>query len=1805
MADERIGIDVDLNSNTKGLDNAITALEGMSAQIGALSKGLSQTSRNAETMARSLGRAAGAQTSALKAQADQLERISKLQKSLNDTSNRAPDAIVNRHYRNSQYNNPAARLEEVTQARNARLEAERTLQINKLQSLSGREWHKQLELIEKEYGEIGRAAALAAERGKGVTVNSAQATAGRMGIIPKVAPGMINANVIADMERYRASLDATLGPQRALVAHLQEEEAATNRLTNARYAMFAAGASLAAGSFALGAAMLGMVSAAMDYETALAQISRTSGMTGLALQNFSGDLRDLASTIPIAFADISEIATLGGQLNISQENLAGFTESVAQFGMTTNVQAGTAAEAFGRLNGLLPDVRDNYDALGSSILNVGVNSVATESDIIGTATQIAAVGSQAGFSADEVIGFAAAMRSVGINPYLSRGGLTRIFGVISDAIANGGASLDEFAALSGRSAQAFESDWRDSAATTFIDLLRGMEQARQGGEDLYQTMNRLGVVNSQDRQVLAVLSQNYDELTSAISYANDGFTEGTQLQAAFDVQAGTLASRLQMLMNALHALFAVTAGSSLAVFGPLVVGATEAATALADLISQSPLLQGLLATLGGLATAGAAIGLVAGTVTLFTAAIIAGRTAMRVLTTEIEVAKLAMMEKSVAAAQNTMAVNANTGAIGRANIAQTGLAAKLNETTIRMQAATAATAAYTAATGAPAVSNMQALRQVLIGGADGGNRFTNALSKGAAFLMSPWTIAIGVGIAALEALRMGIESTHAQSDAYTAALNESASATRLFTLANQGVNLRPFDTSNLDRVPALLDLIAQRSRSSIGALSEFGNIAGYVDLNASGLVGALSDIEQGMLALGDSQAMRGAFINFAQSLNLSEEGMRNLLTSMPELRQAMITGAEGAGELEAGFDGVITEGDLFNLIMQEVANGVGYVAGEAMVGSEAMYYLADSAAEAGGELQTVSDILNSEFAMPTMLGELGASMRDFALGIAEGGMIFSAVAAEGQVNVANFQAMVGAAIVAGQSQGFSAADSINNLFATLKANGLDVMAILQALQSQGVASMAGISMANLQRSASGAQGATSQLGTYMNTVYQNAMQRASATTARAARSVGGGGGSRGGSPRSLGGAARAAAVEVRSLVDYTNDLRKVMDRAFELRFGSGQAMDKISSGWAEIAEKIADAQESMADANQEIAETQAKMAELTADQSIKNYFLAIADAYGDTLRGDELRAELAKIDADMASEQKNLADAQRERAEAQDEMAMSLTGDSAAARENRSNILGLAESYQDYLLALASSGTSQADLQRQAAALKSQFMEQGLAAGFSADELGLYAKAFDDLGSIIARVPYNVNVAFNSDPALQALAEFDAEAAAAAARAGENAGRAYSGGVGRGINGGGGFGIPDIALPEMPDFGDLFGVKANNNLPLNDGTRIVAPRDGNDIYDPTYGEGGTGFVGGEGAEDAGKDWWTLFWEGLTTGADQDWGSGQYVSNIGLGWAGAIARNMVPGVKKGANSAAKAASSELVEKGGWTEKGLAVGGKFGEGQKLGYTTAGVALNMAQKLSAAPWGSRGDQTGSTFGSAQKLGYERSAAGSAMVASLGTKNWAGGGRTAGSQFGGGTKAGFNAANPVSSMTGSVAGASWYGHGRNAGSNVGTGLKSGFDDSGVAGRLQSAIKDAAWHANGKTIGYRIADGIKAGFNESNVKVPAVGKAPATGLKMYQSGGFTGTGANNQIAGMVHKNEFVMPADATRRIGVANLEAMRRGGNVAQTSSAPSIMVVEFSAYDRELIAAGQNVQVVLGGGQIAAAASAANVIANNRGSN
>ena len=214
-----------------------------------------------------------------------------------------------------------------------------------------------------------------------------------------------------------------------------------------------------------------------------------------------------------------------------------------------------------------------------------------------------------------------------------------------------------------------------------------------------------------------------------------------------------------------------------------------------------------------------------------------------------------------------------------------------------------------------------------------------------------------------------------------------------------------------------------------------------------------------------------------------------------------------------------------------------------------------------------------------------------------------------------------------------------------------------------------------------------------------------------------------------------------TISDYVSDLNTALSDAFSNRYGTEEAMDRITSSFNEMKSAAADAQQAIADA-------QAEISSIRADSRILEYQLSVAVRYGDTLRADAIRSKLAKANADVAQQQKTIADNQQT-------LNRALTGNSASAVENRAKLRELIQSGNSYLLSLAQSGKSSEYLKGKAKELADQFMAQGKALGFAESELQSYLNDFvSDFTTVVDNVPKDINITVNSDPALEAVKKF-------------------------------------------------------------------------------------------------------------------------------------------------------------------------------------------------------------------------------------------------------------------------------------------------------------------------------------------------------------------------------------------------------------------------------------------------------------------
>jgi hypothetical protein len=302
------------------------------------------------------------------------------------------------------------------------------------------------------------------------------------------------------------------------------------------------------------------ITVAESFQTSFAQVVRTLDVGAAGIEGFGGQIAvlrnsliSLSENIPVAFEKLSQIATTGNQLGIGAADVENFTNVVAQFSALTNVSADAAATYFGRITNLLGVLPSQYTNLASAVVDLGVKSAATETEILAVTQNIAGAVRTAGYGTPEVLGLATALASLKIPPELSRSTLTRLLSNITTAVDSGGPKLEAYAKVLGVTAQQAQALGKQSPEAFFQGLVQGLSNVNINGGNVNEVLKSIGVTSIRDQSVLQKLSNNYDLLASSIREGVSAYKDNSELGRQSAYVFGTLSAKVQETKDAFAA----------------------------------------------------------------------------------------------------------------------------------------------------------------------------------------------------------------------------------------------------------------------------------------------------------------------------------------------------------------------------------------------------------------------------------------------------------------------------------------------------------------------------------------------------------------------------------------------------------------------------------------------------------------------------------------------------------------------------------------------------------------------------------------------------------------------------------------------------------------------------------------------------------------------------------------------------------------------------------------------------------------------------------------------------------------------------------------------------------------------------------------------------------------------------------------------------------------------------------------------------------------------------------------------------
>lgn len=372
----------------------------------------------------------------------------------------------------------------------------------------------------------------------------------------------------------------------------------------AKKAVMTTAAAMAAAGTAVGVVGGMAISAGSDFESAFAGVRKTVDATEEQFAELEDRLRDMAKNKPQTAVELAEIAEAAGQLGIHTENIAEFTDVVADLKVATNL-GDEGASQFAKFANIVDMSQEKFANLGSTVVALGNNMATTEADIVEMGMRLAGAGKQVGMSEGDIMGFAAALSSVGIeaeaggsamskmmvnmqlavetgadawaeiDASMERTGHTRE--QAEHAVAEGGKALNNFAASVGWNAkqlkasvkeaqdsagslqdfadvanmtsEEFANAFKDNAAGALSAFISGLNDTERLGQSAIVTLDSMDIKEVRLRDTLLRAANASGLFSDALTLANNSFDENTALTKEAEQRYKTFESRLDMVKN--------------------------------------------------------------------------------------------------------------------------------------------------------------------------------------------------------------------------------------------------------------------------------------------------------------------------------------------------------------------------------------------------------------------------------------------------------------------------------------------------------------------------------------------------------------------------------------------------------------------------------------------------------------------------------------------------------------------------------------------------------------------------------------------------------------------------------------------------------------------------------------------------------------------------------------------------------------------------------------------------------------------------------------------------------------------------------------------------------------------------------------------------------------------------------------------------------------------------------------------------------------------------------------------------------
>ena len=328
--------------------------------------------------------------------------------------------------------------------------------------------------------------------------------------------------------------------------------------------------------------------ASIEFESAFAGVEKTVDGTDEELKMLSDGIKELATEIPLTTTELAKIAETAGQLGIAKGDILTFTEVVANLAATTDLSAEEAAVSLARIANITGLMTNEYSNFGSTLVDLGNNSAAFESEILEMTNRLAGTGSIVEATNAQLLGIATTLVSLGIEAEAGGTAFSKLLTNIELAVETGSESVQKYADVAGMSVQEFSDAWRNDAVGAVAAFIDGLGDLDSQGQSAIVVLDEMGISEVRLRDTILKLTEADGLLTDNLKLSNTAWAENNALTEEAQKRYETTESKITLANTAINNLKITIGDELLKAFDGFIGKFTDLVTACDDFIKRNP-----------------------------------------------------------------------------------------------------------------------------------------------------------------------------------------------------------------------------------------------------------------------------------------------------------------------------------------------------------------------------------------------------------------------------------------------------------------------------------------------------------------------------------------------------------------------------------------------------------------------------------------------------------------------------------------------------------------------------------------------------------------------------------------------------------------------------------------------------------------------------------------------------------------------------------------------------------------------------------------------------------------------------------------------------------------------------------------------------------------------------------------------------------------------------------------------------------------------------------------------------------------